>query len=104
MSPELSPLISLDGVPEDAGEYDCGVTGFFDFSCSTSDPATLTVTAPCPEDMDDDGVVGPIDLAALLGAWGPCPDPEACPADLNADGTIDPLDLATLLAAWGACQ
>lgn len=27
----------------------------------------------CPEDFDDDGMVGSADLAQLMGAWGPCP-------------------------------
>ena len=46
-------------------------------------------------------MVGPIDLATLLGAWGPCA--EGCAADLNEDGVVDPIDLATLLGAWGPC-
>jgi len=27
---------------------------------------------PCPADLNNDGVVGPFDLAGLLGAWGAC--------------------------------
>lgn len=48
------------------------------------------------DDCDDN--VGAFDLARLLGAWGPCLDPDDCPADLNADGSAD---LAQLLASWG---
>ncbi|MCH8852823.1 MAG: hypothetical protein IID41_09265, partial [Planctomycetes bacterium] len=96
-------LIIIDVVPEDAGEYDCVVTSVFPSGCSTSDAATLTVTAGCPADMNDDGVVGPVDLAMLLAAWGPCADSADCPADLNADAAVGPLDLAQLLAAWGEC-
>lgn len=29
----------------------------------------------CPADFDGDGMVGPFDLAQLLGAWGPCEEP-----------------------------
>lgn len=42
-------------------------------------PPTLTVEygggqcPECPADLNDDGVVGPFDLAALLAAWGACP-------------------------------
>ncbi len=44
---------------------------------------------PCPWDLNNDGVVGPPDLAALLAGWG------------NPYG---PADLAALLAAWGPCD
>ena len=26
----------------------------------------------CPEDFNDDGIVGAFDLAFVLSAWGPC--------------------------------
>lgn len=62
------------------------------------------VTDECPPctagELDGDGVVGAVDLAILLGSWGPC---AACPADFDDDGQVGPLDLATLLAAWGPC-
>ncbi|MFO0828335.1 MAG: hypothetical protein U0572_09305 [Phycisphaerales bacterium] len=47
-------------------------------------------------DLDGDGVVGPNDLALLLGAWG------TPSADLDTDGTTGPSDLSTLLASWSA--
>lgn len=48
-------------------------------------------------DLDGDGVVGPADLALLLGAWG-----SSGPlADLDGDGSVGPADLALLLGAWG---
>ncbi len=56
---------------------------------------------PCTfGDFDGDGAVGSMDLAILLGSWGPC---AGCPADVNDDGQVGPLDLATLLGAWGPC-
>ena len=61
-----------------------------------------------PADLDFDGRVGAADLAMLLAAWGPCPEPctpgdpaDTCPADLNSDCEVGPFDLASLLAAWG---
>ena len=55
-----------------------------------------------PGDLDGDGVVGILDLLALLAAWGPCSDPpNPCPADLNGDGAVGILDLLALLANWG---
>jgi probable HAF family extracellular repeat protein len=50
-----------------------------------------------PADLDGDGSVGPMDLAALVGAWGAC---GACAADLDDDGAVGPGDLAILLGSW----
>jgi glucose/arabinose dehydrogenase len=56
-----------------------------------------TCAPPCiPEDVDCDGVVGPADLAALLGNWL-----GAGTGDFNGDGAVDSTDLARLLSAWG---
>ncbi|MCH8969393.1 MAG: hypothetical protein IIA66_09795 [Planctomycetes bacterium] len=49
-------------------------------------------------DLDGDGMVGPFDLALLLGNWGLC---ECCPADLDGNGIVGPFDLALLLGDWG---
>lgn len=46
-------------------------------------------------DLDRDGVVGPLDLGILLGAWG---SPGL--GDLDGDGVVGPLDLAIVLGAW----
>ena len=54
----------------------------------------------CPTDLTGDGVVGPQDLAQLLGNWGPNP---GHPADFDGDGLIGPADLAQLLGTWGPC-
>ncbi len=93
-------LFIIDIIPEDAGQYDCVVAELGNECIATSDPATLTVHGPCPADFDDDGAVGPFDLAFLLGHWGPNP---GHPADLDADGTVGPPDLAILLGDWGPC-
>jgi hypothetical protein len=52
-------------------------------------------------DLDGDGVVGILDLVALLAAWGPCPRCGDCPADLDGDCTVGFQDLLLLLGAWG---
>ncbi|MBL9120649.1 MAG: hypothetical protein JNL80_12130 [Phycisphaerae bacterium] len=50
-----------------------------------------------PGDFDCDGVVGSVDLALLLGAWG-----TGSPSfDLTGDGEVGAPDLAILLGAWG---
>jgi hypothetical protein len=56
----------------------------------------------CPGDFDDDGAVGPADLASLLAAWGPCAG--ACLEDLDLSGDVGPADLAAMLANWGPCR
>lgn len=58
-------------------------------------------SAPCLADLNGDGVVDGADLAAMLGAWGPCSG--SCPADITGDGTVGGADLAALLGAWGPC-
>ena len=52
-------------------------------------------------DLDGDGLVGPTDLAVLLGSWGDCPKAHACDADLDGDGVVGPTDLAIMLGNWG---
>ena len=53
--------------------------------------------APCPTDLNGDGVTGSADLASLLNGWG------TSSPDLNGDGTVGSADLSTLLNGWGAC-
>ncbi len=65
---------------------------------------------PCPGNLDDDDIVGPFDLAFLLGAWGACADPctpgdpdGTCAPDFDGDCAVGPFDLAFVLGAWGPC-
>jgi len=61
--------------------------------------ATIDLGTGCvPADLDCDGSVGALDLAAVLAAWGPC---SGCAADLDHDGSVGAIDLAAVLAAWG---
>lgn len=71
----------------------------------------LNNCTPCSGDLDGDGAVGAIDLAYLLGVWGPCPkscepgDPlMTCAGDLNGNCEAGPFDLALLLGNWGSCE
>jgi len=50
-----------------------------------------------PADFDNDGVVGPADLAFLVGQWGVADSL----ADVDGDGTVGPADLAILIGSWG---
>jgi hypothetical protein len=62
----------------------------------TSWSAVLPTDA-CPYDLDEDGTIGPSDLALVLGGWG-----TASP-DITGDGTVNAADVAQLLGAWGGC-
>ncbi len=61
----------------------------------------ITISGDCIEaDLNCDGSVDALDLAILLGAWGPAAS--ADPADLDDDGSVGAPDLAILLGAWSA--
>lgn len=124
---EASTRIALDGVLEIqctyGGSWPVGqqiellsanvITGSFDeiiapgpFDLDVSG-GVVTITplpqAQCAADFDGDDHVGPMDLFALLDAWGMCPAMDDCPWDLVEDGVVDSSDLFELLAQWGAC-
>ncbi|MDZ4754092.1 MAG: hypothetical protein SGJ11_06305 [Phycisphaerae bacterium] len=48
-----------------------------------------------PADLNDDGLIGALDLAILLGQWG---GPGS--ADLDGSGHVGPSDLAIVLGSW----
>lgn len=77
------------------------------WAAGTTAALTLVVNgdagAPARGDLDRDGAVGALDLAALLAAWG-LMQPEAGLADANQDGIVNAGDLAILLAAWSATR
>ncbi len=61
--------------------------------------ATLQVTPSTIADIDEDGVVGPVDLSVILGSWGPCAG-SPCAGDLDGDGQVGANDIAVLLGSW----
>ncbi|MCZ6699588.1 MAG: hypothetical protein O7D94_11705 [Planctomycetota bacterium] len=124
LDPELVPADLVGSVAEAAELYDgsAGGTGF-DLAALGEDldwiryvriePGTEPNGSGIPEidaiadvaptggsdpDLDGDGMVGAVDLALLLGSWGPC---LCCPADLDGNGTVGASDLALLLGDWG---
>ncbi len=68
----------------------------------SSGSAYLFDAAACAADVSGDKLVGPADLAIILGNWGPVP-PNDPIADLNDDGIVGPADLAIVLGNWGPC-
>jgi len=110
-------IVASDGVAGDAGQLtaacieittapDCNVNGVddaVDIAAGTSadvDQDGVPDECGCVADLDGDGAVTGADLAAMLGAWGPC---GGCGGDLTGDGNVLADDLAVLLSSWGAC-
>lgn len=60
---------------------------------------------PCTEsDFNGDYEVNALDLAYILGYWGPCQSGPCTAFDLNGDGTVDSQDLGLLFTSWGSCD
>lgn len=63
--------------------------------------ASASLPGPSNGDINCDGVVGVIDLLAVINLWGTCPTPPAgCPGDVNADGTVNVSDLLLVINSW----
>jgi hypothetical protein len=59
---------------------------------------------PCYEDIDENGIVDVVDLLALIGNWGPCPECHGgILGDFNFDDVVDVTDLLRVVGAWGPC-
>ncbi len=98
---QTSTLAILNIQSSDVGVYQSVATNM-DTGCSqTSNPAVLVIPGQCPGDFNGDGQINSVDLAPLLGAWGPNPPG---PIDLNDDGIVNPTDLAQVLGSWGPCK
>ena len=67
--------------------------------CCESAPICI----PCAGDVDGNGVVNGVDLAAVLAAWGTS-GAKYSGSDANRDGHVDGGDLAQVLSDWGSCQ
>ncbi len=66
--------------------------------------ADLTPLAPCPADVNGDGLIGLNDLLEVLGAMGPCANCDQCDADVDGDCDVDIADLNLVLVGWGLCS
>ena len=100
--PSSSPAISADGrfigFKSDATNLVSGDTNGF------RDVFFRDRGSMCVGDLDGNFIVGPFDLALLLGNWGPyAPCPPFHPADLDFDCVVGSEDLAIMLGNWGVC-
>lgn len=95
-------VMALAGFQGNARDSQSLIVGGY-FESAGGLPASRVAAWSCDRafaDADGDGIVGPRDLAAMLAAWGECPQ-MPCELDLNHDGMVNGIDLAMLLGAWG---
>jgi len=65
------------------------------------DPCDLPL-GNCPEDIDQDGIVGVSDVLEVIGQWNDCGDGTYRPtADVNGDCCVDVSDILQVIAVWG---
>ena len=58
----------------------------------------IVVAAPCPADLNNDGIVNSADLSALLNNWN-----GSGTGDIDGNGVVGSSDLSALLNGWGTC-
>ncbi len=108
------------GVTRDGGHYRATFLAFpFDAIDDAAARASIMSTilswcgeldVSCPADIapgGGDGQVNIEDLLAVIGAWGPCSNPNNCAADIapdDGDGQVNVEDLLAVISAWGTCQ
>jgi hypothetical protein len=85
------------GAFSSTGNWLCGWTAVDAYGINVAPPGGCVIAAPCPADLNGDGVVGGADLGALLSAWG------STGGDVNDSGDTDGADLGIMLSAWGNC-
>ncbi len=90
------------GILEYDHEYFWGVNAVGFAGEQTSMPFARSFRTRALADFNGDGVIGSVDLAALIGAWGVCPEPPfQCLSDIDGDNVVGAMDLAIMLGAWG---
>ncbi len=105
-APILGPEVVLAQftLPEGNGFHLEGIVAWSQGSDFNIDAFVVeNIPAPCPWDLDGNGVVGATDLLSLLVTWGPCDDYNDCQADFGNNGTVGATDLLALLVNWGPC-
>jgi len=94
--PQPATLTIANLQPGDAGSYDCLTAN--NCGTATSQAAVVTVAAPCPADLNADGVIDFADYLEFLNLYDAL-DPRA---DLNADGVVDFADYLEFLNHYDA--
>jgi hypothetical protein len=68
-------------------------------NCTATEVFVVTGAGSCPQDFDQDFIVGVTDLQLFNVAYGCVGD--CCPYDLNSDGAVSVADLLNFIAAFG---
>lgn len=97
-------MYTVVGSPGNTAALTFGNPGFWDDSSGVM-PVTpvggeimITLSTPCPWDLDGDGNVGTSDLLELLAGWGLPGN-----ADFDGDNNVGTIDLLAMLANWAPC-
>jgi autotransporter-associated beta strand protein len=69
-----------------------------DYGTGSASAITITVSAPCPADFNQDGGVDGGDIESFFSAW----EAADTSADVNYDGGVDGGDIETFFHAWEA--
>jgi hypothetical protein len=94
-APTASSALTLEA-SEVCGNMVWNIVGPF---TEAGDPSNV---CDCRGDIDGNGQVNAVDIAALLSVWNT--DAALYPrADGNSDGQINAQDIAIMLSGWGAC-
>ncbi|MCH2134503.1 MAG: dockerin type I domain-containing protein [Phycisphaerales bacterium] len=75
-------------------------TATIDGTVDNLDDIIIIVDEPCQGDSDGDGVVGVLDLLAVIDEWG-CT--RNCSADFDGNGDVNIIDLLIVIQYWGVC-
>ena len=70
-----------------------------DEDCTVTESFVVSGTGSCPQDFDQDLIVGVTDLQLFNAAYGCVGD--CCPYDLNNDSAVSVADLLNFIAAFG---
>lgn len=97
---EIRELLQSSAEDVDAPGFD-QFTGWGRVNAAAAVQAAIDAL-PIPGDLDGNGLVNGMDLAIVLGQWGPCVACEACVADLDDDCVVGGADLAIVLGQWSA--
>jgi len=107
-----STLSDLTTMPLFAGDYTIEIVSEVESLSGSASPSfkqgsaqwsvELKLPEPCPEDVNQDGVVDVLDLLIIIADWGTCT--ESCAGDVNGDRQVNVSDLLILIENWGACN
>ena len=94
------------GGPDCNANVLCDSVEISDGTAADKDGNGVPDECECPAaDIDGDGEIGINDFLAVIGTWGPCPEPcpPSCTADVDGDCQVGINDFLIVLGNWGPC-